>query len=64
METTVPTEVIEAATEAIDYVPAFQMLIQSNQNIEELLGYLVSFGVFAVVVVLCYFSYKFFKIFF
>lgn len=61
---TIPTEVIEVATEAIDYVPAFEMLIQSNQNIEELLGYLVSFGVFAVVVVLCYFSYKFFKIFF
>lgn len=61
---TIPTEVIEAATEVIDYVPAFEMLIQSNQNIEELLGYLVSFGVFAVVVVLCYFSYKFFKIFF
>lgn len=61
---TIPTEVIEVATEAVDYVPAFEMLIQSNQNIEELLGYLVSFGVFAVVVVLCYFSYKFFKIFF
>lgn len=61
---TIPIEVIEAATEVVDYVPAFEMLIQSNQNIEELLGYLVSFGVFSVVVVLCYFSYKFFKIFF
>lgn len=61
---TIPIEVIEVATEAVDYVPAFEMLIQSNQNIEELLGYLVSFGVFAVVVCLCYFSYKFFKIFF
>ena len=65
-ETTIPvvTEVIEAVTEAVDYVPAFQMLIQSNQNIEELLGYLVSFGLFAVIVCLCCFSYKFFKIFF
>ena len=61
---TLPTEVIEVATEVIDYVPAFQMLIQSNQNIEELLGYLVSFGLFAVVVALCFFGYKFLRIFF
>ena len=61
---TLPTEVIEVATEAIDYVPAFQMLIQSSQNIEELLGYLYSFGLFAVVVCILYFSYKFLRIFF
>ena len=61
---TLPTEIIEVATEAIDYVPAFQSMIQSNQNIEELLGYLVSFGLFAVVVTLCFFGYKFLRIFF
>lgn len=61
---TLPTEVIEVAAEVIDYVPAFQKLIMSNQNIEELLGYLVSFDLFFVVVLLCYFGYKFLRIFF
>lgn len=59
-----PNQVVEVVNEVIDYVPAFQKLIMSNQNIEELLGYLVSFDLFFVVVLLCYFGYKFLRIFF
>lgn len=39
-------------------------ILESCQNSEILLGYLVGFGLFFVVVLLCYFSYRFFKIFF
>ena len=62
---TVPeaTQVIEAA-ETIDYTGMLTALLSTNQNIETLLGYLLSFALFFVVVCLCYFCYKFFKIFF
>ena len=39
-------------------------ILDSCRNIEVLLGYLVGFGLFFVVVLLCYFTYRFFKIFF
>lgn len=57
------TEVMEAA-ENVDYSEVLDMLLSHIQNIELLQGYLVSFGTFLVIVLLCYFCYKFFKIFF
>lgn len=64
-ETTIPavTEVMEVM-ETIDYTETLTALLESSQNLELLQGYLVSFGLFLIVVVLCYFCYKFFKIFF
>ena len=56
-------EVMEV-NEQIDYSEILDSLLSHVQNMELLQGYLVSFGAFAVVVVLCYFCYKFFKIFF
>ena len=67
---TIPTDIIPAITEVmevaeqIDYSEILDSLLSHVQNMELLQGYLVSFGAFAVVVVLCYFCYKFFKIFF
>ena len=60
---TLVTEVMEVA-ETIDYSEVLESLLGHIQNIEVLSGYLVSFGTFLVVVLLCYFCYKFFKIFF
>ena len=62
---TVPavTEVIEVA-ESIDYTPLLSEMLTSLQNNEMLLGYIYSFLLFFVVVALCYFCYKFFRIFF
>lgn len=57
------TQVIEVV-ETIDYTPLLTELLTSLQNQESLLGYLVSFSLFAVVACLCYFCYKFFRIFF
>lgn len=57
------TQVIEVV-ESVDYMPLIQECLTSLQNQESLLGYLVSFSLFAVIVCLCYFSYKFFRIFF
>lgn len=67
---TIPTDIIPAFTEVmevaeqIDYSEILDSLLSHVQNMELLQGYLVSFGAFAVVVALCYFCYKFFKIFF
>lgn len=57
------TQVIEVV-ETIDYTPLLTEILTAMQNQEFLLGYLASFALFAVVVCLCYFCYKFFRIFF
>lgn len=59
---TIP-EVIEVA-ETIDYTPLLTQIAEATENMEYFLFLLAGFGVFAVVVALCYFCYKFFRIFF
>ena len=55
-----PTETFEMMTEAAqaaDCIPYLEAILDR-------LNYLTAFGIFAVVVVLCIFSYKFLRIFF
>lgn len=52
MDTTVPT-----VTESVEYVTQMTQLIELN-------GYIAGCCLFFVVVILCYFGYKFFRIFF
>ena len=61
VEETIPKviEVIET-----DYTPLLSEILTAMQNTQDLLGHLYSFALFAVVVCLCYFCYKFFRIFF
>lgn len=59
---TIP-EVIEVV-ETIDYTAILEQILGSTQNVEQFLYYLTGFALFAVVVCLCYFCYKFFRIFF
>lgn len=61
--TTAVTEVIEVV-EQIDYTGFFQQLYMSSQNIEYAVQMIAGFCLFAVIVTLCYFCYRFFKIFF
>lgn len=60
METTAPTEIIEI----IDYTP----ILEDIQNAAELSAdasvLIAGFLLFFVVVLLCYFAYRFFRIFF
>ena len=65
MESTAPTvfnEVIEVATQ-IDYTELLNQILTSTQNAEYALQMLAGFGLFLVIVLLCYFCYKFFRIF-
>ena len=48
----------------IDYNPILQEILTKLQSIESAALLLSSFALFAVVVCLCYFVYKFFRIFF
>ena len=61
VEETIP-QVIEVI--ATDYTPLLSDILTAMQDANSLLGYLYSFALFAVVVCLCYFCYKFFRIFF
>ena len=56
-------QVIEIA-ETIDYTPFLEQILGTTQNIEYALQLLAGFGLFFVIVLLCYFCYKFFRIFF
>ena len=56
------TEVIEVV-ETIDYTDILTNILGSAQNVEYCLQLLSGFALFAVVVCLCYFCYKFFRIF-
>ena len=58
-----PTAVIEMA-EQIDYSELLANILASSQNTEYALQLISGFLLFFVIVVLCYFCYKFFRIFF
>lgn len=62
IEETIP-QVIEVA-ETVDYTALLTELLGSAQNMEYCLTLITGFSLFAVIVCLCYFCYKFFKIFF
>lgn len=59
METT-PTEIVEV----IDYTPALEMIEMHCAQIADASGLIAGFVLFFVVVCLCYFAYKFLRIFF
>ena len=61
-DTTAPTEVIEVVE--TDYNGPLASILQELQNLDTAVQYCTGFLLFFVVVVLCFFSYKFFKIFF
>lgn len=61
-ETVDPTEVTEV-TEDPDDAFSLQELVQSARNTETACQYIAGFLLFFVVCALCYFSYKFFRIF-
>lgn len=53
-----------AVSNIIDYTPVLNEVLTKLQSIESAALLLSSFALFAVVVCLCYFVYKFFRIFF
>lgn len=59
---TIP-QVIEVV-ETIDYTATLEQILGSVQNVEYFLYLMTGFALFFVVVCLCYFCYKFFRIFF
>ena len=61
METTAPTIVI---TEVIDYTNQLARIEQNTAMSADASALIAGIMVFFVVVVLCYFVYKFFRIFF
>ncbi len=61
-ESTKPTEVIEVIDH--DYNGPLTAILQEIQGFSYTAQLIASFLLFFVVVILCYFSYKFFKIFF
>ena len=63
METTIPTEVIEVI-EIIDYTPLLDQLIAYSDLCVQLLRIIGAGALCFMVVALCYFVYKFFRIFF
>lgn len=62
METS-PTEIVEII-EATDYTPALQIIEMHCAQIAEASNLIAGFLLFFVVVILCYFAYKFMRIFF
>lgn len=48
---------VETATEVAEYIPYLEALVDRS-------NYITAFLLFFVIVVLCYFSYKFLRIFF
>lgn len=59
------TEAITQATEAIaESVTMVTLSADQYRVIIEYLNYLAAFGLFFVIVLLCYFGYKFLRIFF
>ena len=63
MEETLPTQVIEVV-EVIDYTESLNSVIGQLVTLNELTQYLTGFALFFVIIALCYFVYKFFRIFF
>ena len=66
MEETIATEAAQVIeiVETTDYSPLLEQLLGTSQNIEYALQLLTGFGLFFVIALLCYFCYKFFRIFF
>ena len=67
METTVPTETVTKVIEVVeqmDYTEYLVKLVNSNELILDAVHVLSGYALFAIVVCLCYFCYKFFRIFF
>ena len=65
--TTIPPETIPKVIEVVettDYTDILMEILGSTRNLEYLITMLNGFALFAVVVCLCYFCYKFFRIFF
>ena len=60
METTVPTQIIEV----IDYTPILEDIRTAAEMSADASVLIAGFLLFFVVVTLCYFVYKFFRIFF
>lgn len=64
---TEPTETIPTVTEVtidLDDEDTLSLILTSQQNTEYATQLIAGFGLFFVVCVICYFSYKFFRIFF
>lgn len=59
---TIPETIV--VSNIIDYNPVLSEVLTKLQSIESAALLLSSFALFAVVVCLCYFVYKFFRIFF
>lgn len=61
-------EAIEEAVNEIspvaDYTAQLQIIHEDLEGLQEVAGYIEGFLIFASVVVLCWFSYKFLRIFF
>lgn len=51
------TEPVTEAVQATEFIPYLEAILECQQ-------FLTGFGIFFVVVLLCYFSYKFLRIFF
>ena len=60
METTVPTQIIEV----IDYTPILEDIQTAVELSADASVLIAGFFLFFVVVLLCYFAYRFFRIFF
>lgn len=60
---TQPVQVIEVV-EAIDYTEQLTAIFNQLTELVNASGYISGFLLFFVVVVLCYFVYKFFRVFF
>ena len=63
MEPTVATEPITQIIEVIDYTSTLGSIEDYLAQIVDASGLVAGFLLFFVVVVLCYFAYKFFRIF-
>ena len=63
MDTTIPTEVIEVI-EIIDYSSVLEQIAADTALNAQFLQIICAGAVFAMVAALCYFAYKFFRIFF
>lgn len=66
MEETAATEITEVmeVVEQIDYTEFLEQILTCSQNMEYALQIIAGFALFFVVVALCYFCYKFLRIFF
>ena len=66
MDNLVPIETYEVieVVESLSYNEILNQIYTSLQSVEYSLQILAGFGLFFIVVCLCYFCYKFFRIFF